>query len=489
MHAIFLSYRRDDAHGWAALLFRDLTERFGKDVLFMDIEGGIPRGADFEKTLSAALASCHALLAIVGPRWLELKRDQQRRIDRDDDWVRTEIGTALARDDVVVLPVLVGNAGILQEHDLPANLKPLSKRQASQLRPEHWDDELPRLVADLACQLPMLAELARRRAVEGAARGFRRLETLITNGADDAIIIQSRASIATVHAQIERIEAFKSIHDALHMIEHDCLRPLQASRTRHVVFFRLNLVKAARRVRASIEASRMSASLKADLEDNLRRAEVAFQSLVDEPGDEQLEQVLNVLSELIGGIPTQLDAAIADASANMNLDQLIEHMQKIANVLEPVGLKDVNAPEVAARTPLQRSVTALRTLRDELKLRVEEHSHLQRLDSELRMLGAAAIPTKSLTQRWSRAKSLRGRLTPPFTGELTEAMPILDALALEVDKALAGGADAAEHLAEYFRAVGSVFREIDGTLRELCIELVEVGAPLKTILELLGQAA
>ena len=97
MSGIFISYRRVDTIAWAGRLFADLTKCFGKSQVFMDINGGIPRGADFEKTLTEALAGCDALLALIGPQWLSCVDDQgRRRLDSPQDWVRNEIITALA---------------------------------------------------------------------------------------------------------------------------------------------------------------------------------------------------------------------------------------------------------------------------------------------------------------------------------------------------------------------------------------------------------
>ena len=69
MAGIFISYRRSDTLPWAGRLFDDLTRSFGKQQVFMDINGGIPRGANFEKVLTESLAGCDAMLALIGPTW------------------------------------------------------------------------------------------------------------------------------------------------------------------------------------------------------------------------------------------------------------------------------------------------------------------------------------------------------------------------------------------------------------------------------------
>jgi hypothetical protein len=65
---------------------------------------------DFIERLSAEIARCDVLLAVIGPRWLELSDDQgNRRIDDSSDIVRIEISTALQRG-IPVIPILLNPA-------------------------------------------------------------------------------------------------------------------------------------------------------------------------------------------------------------------------------------------------------------------------------------------------------------------------------------------------------------------------------------------
>ena len=54
--AVFINYRGEDSHSYGALLHRDLTERFGKDLVFLDAES-IPAGADFVQELLGRVRS------------------------------------------------------------------------------------------------------------------------------------------------------------------------------------------------------------------------------------------------------------------------------------------------------------------------------------------------------------------------------------------------------------------------------------------------
>ena len=99
----------------------------------MDVDA-IKPGLDFVKQLDAQVSQCDVLLALIGPHWLDGKDEKGgRRLDGDKDYVRIEIASALKRD-IPVIPVLVHGAVMPAEDDLPEDLKPLTRRQALELR-------------------------------------------------------------------------------------------------------------------------------------------------------------------------------------------------------------------------------------------------------------------------------------------------------------------------------------------------------------------
>jgi hypothetical protein len=126
---IFLSYRRDDSSPYAGRLYDRLSERFGRDNIFMDIDT-IALGFDFVEVVRNAVGSCEVLLAVIGRQWLTSTDPQgQRRLDNPEDFVHLEIVTALTRN-IRVIPVLVGGASMPGFAELPDVLQPLAHRQA-----------------------------------------------------------------------------------------------------------------------------------------------------------------------------------------------------------------------------------------------------------------------------------------------------------------------------------------------------------------------
>lgn len=147
MGIVFISYRRGDSAGYAGRLHESLEERLGPEVVFRDVDT-IEPGQDFAEAIKDRLRSCAVLLAVIGREWLDAREPNgTRRLDSPSDYVRLEIGAALARAEVLVIPVLVEGATIPQADQLPEILRPLAQRQAVTLYDEDWDPGVDRLAA------------------------------------------------------------------------------------------------------------------------------------------------------------------------------------------------------------------------------------------------------------------------------------------------------------------------------------------------------
>jgi hypothetical protein len=85
---IFVSYRRDDVPGDARGVRDALAAKFGKSSMFMDVDN-LFAGQRFDEQLAKALTACDVLLAIIGPRWMELLKAKSANGERD--YVHEEI--------------------------------------------------------------------------------------------------------------------------------------------------------------------------------------------------------------------------------------------------------------------------------------------------------------------------------------------------------------------------------------------------------------
>jgi tetratricopeptide (TPR) repeat protein len=151
MGGIFISYRRSETALEAISLYRRLAQHFGADQVFMDSRVIRP-GDSLPETIQEHLDSCDALIALIGKGWADSRdRYGRRRLEDPNDFVRTEIATALKRE-ILVIPVLVQDAVIPLAEDLPGELAALVRRLAievSAISDPHWDWDVERLIDSL----------------------------------------------------------------------------------------------------------------------------------------------------------------------------------------------------------------------------------------------------------------------------------------------------------------------------------------------------
>ena len=163
---VFISYRRDDSRYQARMIHAAFCKTLPSDHVFIDVDS-IALGANFQKILKDSVDQCEVLLALIGPGWIDAgdPKTKGRRLDNPSDFVRIEIGEALARD-IPVVPVLLDGTHMPDVALLPDDLKELVDRQAEFVEYRTFDDDVKRLIR----KLRLLEEEARQRAEEERRR-------------------------------------------------------------------------------------------------------------------------------------------------------------------------------------------------------------------------------------------------------------------------------------------------------------------------------
>jgi len=147
---VFISYRRSDSLAQTGRLYDRLNRAF-PGMFFRDVsEIGV--GVDFVNQVERAVGASVALLAVIGPTWVTATDERGRRLDDADDFVRVEVRTALTRK-IRVIPVLVGNAEMVTDEQLPDDLKPLSRWNAIRIVEDYYDEGVEKLVRSLVPEL------------------------------------------------------------------------------------------------------------------------------------------------------------------------------------------------------------------------------------------------------------------------------------------------------------------------------------------------
>ena len=146
----FISYRRVDSAGAARWLYSAIQRTFGSSSVFMDTED-IRVADDWPHKISNALQRCTHLIVVIGPTWLRVTDEyNRRRIDRDDDWVRLEIAHALDRGKKI-FPVLLLNQKMPGPDALPEAIRGVAadRIQGFDLRDDRWESDLRELMLQL----------------------------------------------------------------------------------------------------------------------------------------------------------------------------------------------------------------------------------------------------------------------------------------------------------------------------------------------------
>jgi len=184
---VFISYRRDDAAGYARAVYAELAREFGAERIFIDVDD-IAAGQAFDKAIRREVGAAQVLLALIGRRWLGERDGAPARIHDVDDFVRIEVATGLARG-MRVIPLLLDGAPMPSEAQLPEALRPLARRNALELDNSRFAADIKRLVATLRETLAAASSAApappvrRRVSLRAAMAGVLLIGTAVFAGA------------------------------------------------------------------------------------------------------------------------------------------------------------------------------------------------------------------------------------------------------------------------------------------------------------------
>ncbi len=147
---IFINYRREDTSPEAKLISDALSEILSEESIFMDTET-INVGDQWPDRIRSALINSQTIIVLIGPDWLRVGMDEwgQRRIDKESDWVRQEISTALSDEQKTVIPVLVRDATMPPAEVLPDCIAAITKKHLISIRRDYWDHDIELLKKNL----------------------------------------------------------------------------------------------------------------------------------------------------------------------------------------------------------------------------------------------------------------------------------------------------------------------------------------------------
>lgn len=116
---IFVNYRRSDNRDFVERIRDWFVMRYGRESVFMDFDT-IPPFTRFDDFIRDKVRECDVLVAVIGPRWLELLRERAHK--PDEDYVRIEIRLAL-EEGKPIAPIIIKNAAIPDPDDMPDDIR------------------------------------------------------------------------------------------------------------------------------------------------------------------------------------------------------------------------------------------------------------------------------------------------------------------------------------------------------------------------------
>jgi hypothetical protein len=138
------TWRGGDEYGFG---IHRLLSSYSKEKIFKDVDS-IPLGVDFREYIDKIVSKADVFLAVIGPDWL-WRDEHGRRIDGSRDIVRIEVQSALKRN-IPVIPLLVRNASMPSEVDLPKELQELAYRNGVPIRSDpDFNNDISKLLSGL----------------------------------------------------------------------------------------------------------------------------------------------------------------------------------------------------------------------------------------------------------------------------------------------------------------------------------------------------
>jgi len=144
---IFISYRRDDAAGYARAINDELARSFGAARVFIDVDD-INAGQPFSEIIQRSVGDSAVLLALIGKRWRGEREGAGPRIFEAGDFVRQEVAAGLAKG-LRVIPVLLDGVPMPDPAQLPPDLGALAGRNALELDNTRFAADMAHLVREV----------------------------------------------------------------------------------------------------------------------------------------------------------------------------------------------------------------------------------------------------------------------------------------------------------------------------------------------------
>lgn len=464
-HDVFISYSHKDKPWVADVLVKALRDH-GLTVLVDESEFE-PGKASIENMTDAVLQS-RRTVAVLTPHWV------------GSEWTRFE-GLVTAQEDPSgargrLLPIL------RQKCDPP-------KWLAIRSWLDFIDDsavsrQLTRLIRALG--RPLAAD-----AIVKAAPAEKALRTLPDLMRDDSAVrealLEYRVRIENITDRIERVIAFKAVHDHLHNVQLRCYDRIVADAPRlsadetvadSLDAYAYDLLTTVEELR-KLDENPIFTSARLTWINTLQRAYETLAEGVKARDTTKIRQAASLIDRVLAAEPARIDARLFESAEALELEAVSD---AVSFVCERGTTSGMDAGKLA---PLVEARDVLEQLDDNLALLVRSHNLWQEVDVVIRRIDTnLATDTFELTDSWPELR----RNVEALSASTAEWAKRLREDERAVDAAIAAN-DATAMLRAFrrFRQKAAMrFFQLDRDLKTQCGELDAVGKPLAHLVEALA---
>jgi hypothetical protein len=462
-HDVFVSYSHKDKPWVSSVLVKALEDQ-GLRVHVDDtgFEGG---KASIENMTNAVLNS-RRTVAVLTPNWV------------GSEWTRFE-GLVTAQEDPTgargrLLPIL------REKCDPP---KWLSIRSWIEFTDDSaFSKQFGLLMRTLG--RPLIADIVKAAPAEKALRTLPDL--MREDSAVREALLVYRVRIENLVGRIDRVIAFKAVHDHLHNVQLRCYDPVVADARRLATDDTVadNLEGYADDLLGTVEDLRkldenpIFTSSRLTFIDTLQRAYETLSAGVQARDAARILRAANLINHVLAIEPTKTDVRLFEAAEALGLEAVSEAVSFVVERGTSGGMDE------AKLAPMREARDVLEGLDENLRMLVRSHNLWQEVDVVIRRIDSnLATDTFELTDAWP---------------ELRSDIEVLSASASETAKSLRKGAQAIDaaiaandqtamiRAFRLFRQKAATrFFRLDRELMSQCDELGEVGKPLAYIVEAL----
>ena len=157
-YRVFISYEREDAYGWAGIVYEKLKDYYGEGIVFKDVEE-TRTGTDWAPRLARLLKGCEVFVVVIGPDWKETRVTD--KLNDPTNWVHKEIVTAID-EGKKIFPVVVEGAQLPDKAKIPEKISQAIGRQQFRFRrnSNFWVSDIERLCADIEAETEIKSQIS-----------------------------------------------------------------------------------------------------------------------------------------------------------------------------------------------------------------------------------------------------------------------------------------------------------------------------------------